>query len=67
MPRASARFSLAAGAFGQNNNSGMAGLPSGRESARSTTDELHVENERLKTTLTILTQKLKVKEDDTLQ
>lgn len=27
-------------------------------------DELHVENERLKTTLTILSQKIKLKEDD---
>ena len=40
------------------------GLPSGRDSARSQADELHIENERLKTTLTILTQKLKVIEDD---
>ena len=40
--------------------------PSKEKSSGRTTnaDELHVENERLKTTLTILTQKIKLKEDE---
>ena len=52
----------------KNQPSGPLAVPvaSGRESSRSQADELHIENERLKTTLTILTQKLKVIEDDNL-
>ena len=69
MPRASTRSSLAGGGLNFGNLRvpqvpATGALPSGRESARSQADELHVENERLKTTLTILTQKLKVIEDD---
>ena len=66
--------------FGLNNNNGRAsqgqinpldsnaartGTPLSHRSA-NTANELHIENERLKTTLTILTQKLKVVEDDQL-
>ena len=68
MPRASTRFSIAGGIglnFGKlNAQTSKGSLPTIQDSARSQADELHVENERLKTTLTILTQKLKVIEDD---
>ena len=61
--RASTRFSISGsgGIQGFGNNKSTNRDKSGSE---ATYDSLHVENERLKTTLTILTQKIKMKDDD---
>ena len=62
----STRFSIS-GAGGIQGLSGLRDSTREKSSGRTNNtnaDELHVENERLKTTLTILSQKIKLKEDE---
>ena len=63
MKRMSTRFSLIQGIGGNKKDKEQNDLPSARSSNRkeeSQAEELFIENERLKTTLGILTQKLKM-------